>query len=68
MQKANFLSGSYRKQRLKEEGSLEKQGGGKNEQSMGMGLKENIAQTPDVGTPCARTPTCIQRHADETGW
>lgn len=49
-------------------GGLEKQGEEKNEQSMGMGLKENIAQTPDVGTPCARTPVCLQRHTVETGW
>lgn len=52
MGKAKFLSGSYRKQRLREEeGSLEKQGGEKNSQSMGMGPKENTAQTPDVETP-----------------
>lgn len=53
--RANFLSRSCRKQRLKEEeGSLEKQGGENISLSMGMGLKENTAQTPDVETPCTQ--------------
>lgn len=30
---------------------------------MGMGLKENTAQTPDVETPCTHTQACTQTNA-----
>lgn len=55
-----------------EEGSLEKLGGEKISLSMGMGPKENTAQTSDVETPCIHMqsqihtykPTHIQGNTD----
>lgn len=59
MGKAKFSSGSYRKQRLREEeGSLEKQGGEKNSQSMGMGPKENSSDSRCGNTLYTLTHTC----------
>lgn len=61
-QRANFVSGSYRKQQLKEEeGSLEKQGGVTIQRSIGRGPKENAAQTPDVGTPFTHAHTHLYK-------
>lgn len=56
------MSGSYRKQQLKEEeGSLEKQGGVTIQRSIGRGPKENAAQTPDVGTPFTHAHTHLYK-------
>lgn len=53
-----LLSRCYRKQQLREQEWS--RGGGVGEKilhCMGMGLKENTAQTPDVETPCTHTST-----------
>lgn len=61
------MSRSYRKRGLTDRGERGEGGGEKISQSMGMGPKENTAQTPDVETPCTHTHIYINTKIESEG-